>query len=389
MVKRIIYVEGNVDTTVGGSYFSLLYLTARLDRSRFEPVVVFAADNDLRIRFREHGITTFVRPLLAPVAWRGGLGRACSKTANFVRGWIVEPIRLALLLRRERIDLVHLNNSIIKNHPWMIASWLARRPCITHERGINSQFKRRARILARSLDAIICISSAVYRNFLSLGLGHLPLHIVHNGLDAGTMRVTRSAAEVRDELSLPPDCRIIGMVGNIRKWKGQEVLVRAMALVAAEFPQATCLLLGGTSHEDRQYKHMLEGLISELGLAGRVLICGYRTDVANYINSFELQVHASIEPEPFGRVLLEGMALAKPLVASRAGAVPEIVVDGQTGLLFDPGNPVALAACLRKLLESPGVSAEMGRAGHARLVECFSSESTAKQVEAIYDRIVG
>src|SRR6187455_2013969 len=107
---RILYVEGNVDGTVGGSFFSLLFLVSGLDRPRFEPVVAFAADNALRPRFHAAGITTLVHPTPRPVTLRGPAGRLIAKGANFLRGWVMEPLRLARLLRRERIQLLHLNN---------------------------------------------------------------------------------------------------------------------------------------------------------------------------------------------------------------------------------------------------------------------------------------
>jgi len=159
--KRVLYVEGNVDGTVGGSYFSLLYLVCNLDRARYEPIVVFAADTALLPRFHAAGIRTLIRPLPPAVRLRGPLGRLLAKGVNFWRGMVAEPLRLAALLRRERIALVHLNNSIVRNHSWMVGAMLAGVPCITHERGINERFPLRARLLARRLAAVICISAVM------------------------------------------------------------------------------------------------------------------------------------------------------------------------------------------------------------------------------------
>lgn len=386
--RRVLYVEGNVDATVGGSYYSLLFLVSGLDRTRYDPIVVFAAGNDLLPQFHARGIRTIVRPLLSPVAIGTRFGRYVSRPVNFARGWVIEPFRLAALLRREQVSLVHLNNSIIKNHAWMIASLLAGIPCITHERGINQRFLTRAVVLARSLKAIICISSAVQENFRSLGLGGLPLVTVHNALDPSEMRITRSRADICAELGLPVERRLVGMIGNIKEWKGQEVVVRAMAQIRERFPNVTCLLIGDTSAADLEYRARLDAMIKEFDLDDRVRITGYRKDVPNYINALDIQIHASIEPEPFGRVLLEGMALAKPLVASDGGAVPEIVVDGQTGLIFQSGNADALAACLSDLLASPTVAQTMGQAGHRRLLQDFSIEQHVSQVQSIYARLI-
>ena len=311
-----------------------------------------------------------------------------AKGLNFWRGLVLEPLRLASLLRRERIDLVHLNNSIVRNHPWMIAARLAGVSCITHERGINTKFPARARWLGKGLDAVVCISAAVRDNFDARGLGHLPLVTIHNGLDPDSMCTTRSTTEIRKELGLDAAQRLVGIIGNIKPWKGQEVVIRAIGLLSDEFPDLACVLVGDTSPDDAAYRDRIETLVDQLALRGRVLVTGYRTDIANYVALLEIQIHASIAPEPFGRVLLEGMALSKPLVASGGGAVPEIVVDGSTGLLFEPGDPEALATALRTLLRDPTRATAMGHAGRQRLESEFSIRHNVSETQALYDRIL-
>jgi glycosyltransferase involved in cell wall biosynthesis len=159
-------------------------------------------------------------------------------------------------------------------------------------------------------------------------------------------------------------------------------------LLRDEFPDLVCVLIGDTSPDDATYRDGIELLIDQLGLRGQMRITGYRADVANYVAALEIQIHASISPEPFGRVLLEGMALGKPLVGSSGGAVPEIVVDGQTGLLFEPGRPEALANALRVLLNDPARAAAMGNAGRQRLAAEFSIQHNVSETQALYDRLL-
>lgn len=385
---RILYVEGNVDGTVGGSFFSLLFLVSGLDRTRFEPVVVFAADNSLRPRFHAAGIPTLLVIPPRPVTLPGLPGRLVAKGLNFLRGAVLDPLRLARLLRRERIQLLHLNNSITRNHTWTIAARLAGVPVITHERGINDRFKPRDVMLGRRMKAVICISAAVRDNFTKVGVKDLPFVTIHNGLDPAQMKVTRQPAEIRAELSVPANARLIGIVGNIKPWKGQEVVVRAMAKLRDEFPDVVCLLIGDTSPDDMQYRVKVNKLIGELGLDGRVLVTGFKQDIANYVNALEVQIHASVAPEPFGRVLLEAMALEKPVIASGDGAVPEILVDGETGYLFPPNDSDALAARLRTLLRDPAAVTAMGRAGRARLEAEFSITRNVAETQKLYDRVL-
>lgn len=386
--RRVLFVEGNEDGTIGGSYFSLLFLVTGLDQTRFEPLVAFAAENSLLPRFRATGAQTLIVPPAVRTRDSGPLGRLLAKARNFYRGYLVQPRRLARILRRERIDLVHLNNSIRSNHAWMLAARLAGVPCITHERGLTRAYIARDRRLARHLDAVICISSAVHQNLVARGLGNLPLVTIFNGLDPAQMSCTRTPADVRAEIGVAPDARLIGIVGNIKPWKGQEVVLRAMGLLREEFPDLACVLIGDTSPNAAAYREQMAALTRELGIASCVHITGFRDDVPNYINALDIQVHASIDPEPFGRVLLEAMALSKPLVASNGGAVPEIVVHEHTGLLFEPGNSAALAAALRTLLADRPRAAAMGAAGHARLLAEFSIRRNVELTQALYERLL-
>ncbi len=387
--RRILFVEGNVDGTIGGSFFSLLFLVSGLDRSRFHATVVFSFQHRLIPRFEAAGARVLIRPLASPVQLRGRIGRLFARAANMVLAYLIEPLRLARLCREQRIDLIHLNNAIVRNHPWMRAARFARLPCITHERGINATYSAASRKLGRRLDAVICISGAVRDNFALRGVQGLKLIDIPNGLDPREMRVTQDAAAIRREFGIAPAQRLVGIVGNLKFWKGQEVVIRAMAALTHEFPDLVCLLIGDFSPDDHAYRLKVEQTIAELGLAGRVIVTGYRPNVADYVNALEILIHASVEPEPFGRVLLEGMALRKPLVASRGGAVPEIVADGVTGALFEPGNATDLALQLGRLLRDPAAVQAMGDAGYARLVEVFGIDRNTALTEQLYDRLLG
>jgi glycosyltransferase involved in cell wall biosynthesis len=381
-------VEGNVDGTVGGSFFSLFYLVSRLNRNRYRPLVVFRADNPMIPDFHAAGVETRVIPARSAIVLPTPIGRIAAKAGNLLQGFVLEPWALARMIRREQIDLVHLNNSITRNHVWMIAARMARKPCVTHERGINPHYLKRSLTLGRGLEAVICISDAVRENFADRGIRGLNLVTIPNALDPEGLCVRRDPAQVRLDYGLSPDRPLVGMVGNIKHWKGQEVLIRALATLRDRFPNLACLLVGDTSKESTDYGRRIRELVNQLDLADHVVITGYRKDVADHVNAVQILVHASILPEPFGRVLLEGMALRKPLVASDGGAVPEIVVDEVTGLLFRPGDSSHLAQCLERLLENPKMATRMGEAGYRRLVGHFNIDRNVSATQQLYDQIL-
>jgi glycosyltransferase involved in cell wall biosynthesis len=396
--QRIVYLEGNTDGTVGGSYFSLLFLVQGLDRRRYEPIVVFQREHTLWSRFEATAATRLVpKPASFAFATRlrkGGwpgplvLPLAVVQSALNALLFLVTAVRYSRVLRRERADLLHLNNSITRTHDWMLAARLAGIPCVVHERGINDRFPFPTRRLAPKLAAIFCISRAVHDNLVAHGFAPGTLHTVANGLDPAEVAPARPPEEVRAALGIAPDRPIVGVVGNIREWKGQEVLIRALPAIRARVPGIACLLVGHATAGDAAYMARIQQHIDAHGLGPHVFLTGYTTNVADYLRVMDVAVHTSITPEPFGRVLLEAMAMRKPVVGSRGGAVPEIVVDGETGYTFTPGDAGDLAARILDLLEHAERARAFGEAGYRRLVDEFHVDRNVERTMAVYAKVL-
>ena len=398
---RILFCEGNIDGTIGGSYFSLLFLVAGLDRSRFEPIVVFRCSNSLISRYNESGIRTLVIPKPKPTVLAISDGtkmpvvrivnlllRAIQRLINFTRFLPIDAIRCARLLRNEHIDIVHLNNSVIRNHEWMLASLLARTRCITHERGINASYSGLSRFLASRIDGVISISQAVQDSLDKGGVRPRTSKIIYNGINPDEMEVTTSKEEIRLRHGIPLNARLIGVLGNIKPWKGQETAVRALPAVLSSHPDIYCLLVGDVAEGDRPYFQKLEKLAASFGVSDRVIFTGYTSDVAGYMSALDVVLHTSIDPEPFGRVLIEAMSLKKPLVGAAAGAVPEIIDEGKTGLLFLPGDAEDLAACIIRLLDTFEDAKLMGTAGLDRLNRLFHIDVNVTKTQDYYSEIL-
>lgn len=394
--RRILYCEGNLDGTIGGSFHSLLFLVENLDRERFQPVVVFHQDNTLIPTYRASGADVHVFKLRLPLRlsvtgralrWTNPVLKLVQKALNLWRNFVLEGVRCALFLRRHRVDLVHLNNSIMRNHHWMLGALLTRTRCITHERGINAGYSAVARFFARRLEAVICISNAVKASLVSNGVRVKNLTVIHNGIDSARVKPSLPAAEVRARHGLAPDVPVIGIVGNIKAWKGQEVVIRACARLRKQLPELSCLLVGDTAATDKYYEHRLRALVRELGLERNVIFTGFQQNVPDYMNAMDVVVHASTLPEPFGRVLIEAMAIGKPLVASRDGAVTEIVIEEVSGLTFPPGDDAALAQQIGRLLADHVLARSMGDSGRQRVKEEFDIRRNVERTQALYEEI--
>lgn len=396
---RIVYCEGNLDRTIGGSYFSLLFLVSGLDKARFDPIVVFRQPHMLMDRFSEAGVRVVIIPPQEPVNL--GLARDATRQSvwlrallglqqavNFLKVFVWDGVTLAWWLLRERADLVHLNNSVTRTHSWMLAAKLIGIPCITHERGINTRYSSISRYFAMRLARVVCISKAVYANLRQHDVGHDNLVVVYNGIDPGSFVPARPASDIRQELHIPAASPVIGIVGNLRSWKGQDVVVKAVGRLKAHHPGIVCMLVGDATPADARFRQYLDTLAIELSVQDQLRFTGYKNNVADYVNAMDVVIHASVDPEPFGRVLIEAMSLGKPVVGSRAGAVPEILDHPNCGLTFQPGDHEELASLVDELLTNPTRAESIGRAARQSVRDHFGLARNVRDTERIYTEIL-
>jgi glycosyltransferase involved in cell wall biosynthesis len=387
-VRRILYVEINEDGTVGGSYRSLFNLATHLDRRRFDPRVIFYQANPFAPLLRKRGIPAEVWEATRQrerQALRAG-GRA-GKLAGLARA----IARRAALLRRERIDLLHLNNHPGINYDdWLPAARLARIPCVTHARGILPVPRQAlARWLTRRFDRVIAISRYIEDEMRRFGVPERALRIVYNGVDleAITARATRPPAETRAELGLAAGDRLLVKVAHLRRWKGQDVLVEAVArMPEAARARTHVAFLGATSDDEREFAASLERRARELGLAERLHFLGQRDDAPDWLRAADVVVHTARDPEPFGLVIVEALCLGRPVVAPEAGGPAEIL-DETCGRSLPPEDAAALAACLTQLVQDDALREKLAAGARAR-AERFGIARTVREIEAIYAELL-
>jgi glycosyltransferase involved in cell wall biosynthesis len=391
MPKRILYIEGNLDGTVGGSYYVLQDLVNALDKTRYEPVVGFHRDNFIVGQLRERGIETVVFPAYEPFAFRSTLLNTVfapfKKAWNYFSGLVLQARKHAKYLREAKIDLVNLNNSMLRNHAWMLAARMTGTPCMTHEMGINPTYDRVSRFFAKRLRKIVCVSHAIHNVMKRCGVDYPNITVIHCGIDLARYKSVETPEALRVKHDIPVGVPVIGVVGNVRYWKGQETIVRAMPRLVAEFPGIRCLLVGAVTESDREYRAKLETFIREHGIAENVIFAGFQRNPIDYMQLFDVFCHTSVHAEPFGIVNLEAMSRSKPLISTTIGGPAEVVINGETGLLIEPGKPELLADAVRDLLRDPARAAEMGRRGHARLHADFTLAKNVAKTTAVYDEV--
>jgi glycosyltransferase involved in cell wall biosynthesis len=391
MTKRILFLEGNTDGTVGGSYWVLYDIVHGLDRKLYEPVVGFHRENYLVEKLRAAGIEVVIFPRPEPFVFGSPLLNKVfgpvKRAINLHRGFLAPAREHERFLRDRKIDLVSLNNSITRNHPWMLAARRAGIPCLTHEAGINAHYTAIDRFFGRRLERIICASHAIHEPMKRAGIDWPNITVIHLGIDLSRYHTVETPEQLRVKYRLPADGPVIGLVGNIRFWKGQETLVRAVPLVKRRFPDLRCFLVGATTDGDRDYRAKLEQLCRESDCVENVIFAEFQRNAIDYMQLMDVVTHTSVEPEPFGIVTLEAMSRSKPLISTTIGGPAEVVVNGETGLLVEPGKPELLAAALIELLSDRDRAAEMGRKGFQRLVEHFGLQKSLDRTMDVYAQI--
>lgn len=395
--KTIMYCEGNTDGTVGGSFFSLLYLVKGLNKSKYRPIVVFHKEHSLMDEYAKAGIETIIVPRPSPTVLRfrdesplkvfNYPLKLVQKAINLIKFLPLTIYRYRRLILEKDVDLLHLNNSVAANHDWMLAALLSNIKCITHERAIYSKYSRLSRFLSPHLDKVICISEAVRDNLNRCGIDSKNI-VIYNGIDPQTVKADVLAADIRHKHQIDENMVTIGVVGNIKSWKGQQSIISALSIIIKKHSNVTCMLIGDTSENDILYRRRLDAIISKFELENHVVFTGYRKNVFDYINALDIMIHTSIEPEPFGRVLIEAMAMKKPLIGARAGAVPEIILNKETGLTFEPLDVTELANSVLYILEHPESALKMAESGHKRLHECFLISENTRITEGVYSSLL-
>lgn len=384
-MQKVVYVEGNIDGTVGGSHRGLALLAMSLSEGQFHPVVVFYQENRIADALRGQGVDVRLwRNRFGHTTVTPGLRGLTKRLRWYSFDLLLESLRQARFLRKEAADIVHLNNSIGSNHSWVLAAKLLGLPCISHERDLAARYDRPSRFFSRYARKIICMSEAIRDNLARQTGATESLMVIYDGVEMQRMRPHRTPAEIREQFGIPPTARVVCAPGNVKRWKGQHVVVEALRAVKAVKPDVCCVFAGSFTPQGDPYYEQLQQVIHDGGLEQNVRFIGFHDDIVSIYNASEFIIHASIEPEPFGRVAMEPMALARPVIGSNGGGIPEIIVDGVTGYLFEPGNSEDLARKMILLLQDQEHAERMGKAALARVQEKFDSHLTTRLIEEVY-----
>ncbi|RJP24563.1 MAG: glycosyltransferase family 1 protein [Candidatus Abyssobacteria bacterium SURF_5] len=297
---------------------------------------------------------------------------------------IVAARQIARLIRSKGFDVVHMHTAHAHTLGCLASAFNPRPLCIVSRRvdfPINQKplgipaLKYRWRV-----DHYIAISKAVKQVLVNGGVRSKKISIVHSGVAPRTP--FRSREEVRQTLGLADDAPLVGNIGALVDHKGHRYLIEAIPLVLKKVPAAKFVIIG-----DGELRESLEALSSRLGIDDAIMFLGFQADPISYLAAIDLFVAPS-HMEGLNTSIIDAMMLARPIVATQAGGIPELVENERTGLLVPPKNPGALADAIVRLLGNPEKAAELARAAREKAMEHFTADRMVEGTLAVYSRLL-
>jgi glycosyltransferase involved in cell wall biosynthesis len=356
---RIAHI--NTEKTWRGGEQQMFNLVACLTRRGHENICFARTDSELAIRLKTAGVT--VREFKPVFEWD-----------------IISARQLSRWLRDDQADLVHVHSSHAMVQAALSRYFLDIPTIATRRVDFHINKNPFSRWKYRQMDRLIAISDAVKAILLEDGIPAGKISVVKSGVDA--KRLAGVVALTKKEMGFPDDCILLGQVAALADHKDQTTLLKTIAILKPAFPALRVALIG-----DGPLRASLVALARSLGVADVVTFLGFRSNAHAYLAGFDYFCLSSKE-EGLGTSLIDAMLLNVPIVATRAGGIPELIEDGVTGFLARPQDPAALALVIERFLK---LDAERKRSmienAHAKALG-FTADATADKMEALYAQIL-
>ncbi|MCW3088215.1 MAG: group 1 glycosyl transferase [Sediminibacterium sp.] len=362
---NILILHGSSD--LYGASKILLVTVDVLKKHGHHPTVVLTEQGPLAAILEQQGIEVIYIRL-------GILRRKYKSLKGLLnRLGVLRKAYLALkqLAKQKNIDLIYSNTTAV-----LAGAYTAKKLGIRHIWHVHEiiekpfwMYRFIGGLLNRYSSAVIVVSEAVKKSWGRFVPGE-KMHLLYNGI--GYEPYLQPSDRLRTELSLGPDTIIIGMIGRVHWWKGQAYFLEIAGHLSRKFHQLRFVMIGDAFPGYEYLYQELAILKQEENIEGVVHDLGYRTDVAELLQGFDILVLPSTQPDPFPTVVLEAMAAAKPVVATAHGGALEMVDNGSTGILIPPDNAYEAALCMEKLVTGAQERQRMGEAGRKKVLAVYS-----------------
>lgn len=370
----------------------LLQMVTRLKEFNFEPVVVIPTDvpyeKTLSLRLLDEGIKViYFKTAVLRRIYFSPIG-----LIKYIFRFFATLFFLVKVIRENSISIVHSNTlSVI---PGAFAAKITRLPHVWHVHEIIVNPKKLHQLTAwlalKFSDKVVAVSTPTYEHVIQ-GTKLDPDHVVvlNNGIEVKRFDEAIGIGQaIRDDWQISDNQVLVGMVGRISRWKGQDHFLKACKLVNADDKDIRFCLVGDAPHGQEFLVESLKTTIQRSNLEKNCILGGFRDDIPVVLDALDIFVMPSTLPDPFPTTILEAMAASKPIVANAHGGAVEMVEEGATGYLVDPNDPQEMADRILHLTkQSKQYRAEMGEKGRKRLENYFSVDSFLHKWVEIYEEL--
>lgn len=388
MKKSNVLIVHHGHNLFAGNSQSLIQLLSNIDQDRFRPIVA-CCKGTLKDRISSMGYQTLTIPLSRLISYRFKIfNKNLINPLSIIYFMLIQIVNYFIIISfiwKYEIDIIHSNTQPSKFYT-SFASKTMRRSIIWHEREIQPKGLRRTinNYSARYLsDVIIAVSSAVAKTF---DVTQKNIKVIHNSINLEDYRTPCKNPSIREEIKLDSKCLIVGYVGRFIPWKGVHIFLEAAKLVAENDTNVHFVVVGDSTEE--RYSKYKEQILNQGKNIDKNIISflGLREDIPCIMKSIDILVVPSVEPEPFGRVVIEGLAGSAVVIGSKIGGIPEILKDDH-GILVDPNDPEELAKKISRLLQDNCTLQTYKAAALNRSID-FDVKTMTNSIERIYQELI-
>jgi glycosyltransferase involved in cell wall biosynthesis len=358
-----------------GAERALLVMVESLDVSKFRPVAIVGTDAELAAELRTRGVYT----IHIPIVYSG---------RRQLPSWMISVGRFVRTLRRQRAALVH-SNDLPSFQPAAYAARILGIPALTHVRFPDARTGFEW-FLKPGFNRALFVSESLRTDALKEApdLFNERTEVVYDGVIVPPLVDKPTTRQLREELGLPEDRIVVVLAGQVAEVKGIWDYIDAAEILAARGLPVVFAVLGDDLRTKGAVRRDAERVVQERGLSEVVRFLGFRPNAQRLIPAFDI-VAVPSHVEPLGNATLEAMASARPVIGSRVGGIPEMVVDGVTGLLVPSKDPSRLAAAIERLSGDAVQRRALGLAGRQRALDRFGVAAHGAHIQAIYEHVLG
>jgi glycosyltransferase involved in cell wall biosynthesis len=402
-IKNILYVENGIG--YGGAVICLRHLVRNLDRSRYLPMVITGRTSASYQDMANDGQWHYIADRHFDIAaWRARLAKATwlSKCPplRFVLQQIIARaddalnflpffLRLLWAAKRLRPDLVHANNEPFCNRAALLVAKVLGIPSICHVRGGDHQGSRLMYWTYRLPTHFISVSHWVANSMRDkLGIPTEKISVVYDGIALDKLSVHADSRAFRKQYGIAAQAFVVGLVGLLIPWKGQELFLDAAKLLQHKIPHLKMLIVGGTPDDCASYEAQLRQRVLNEGLSELIIFTGHISAMESVYNGLDVVLSASTDPEPLGTVVIEAMAMGRPLIGPNHGGAGEMMQHEKTGLLFKPRDAHSLADAIEQFYRSETLRTQLGANARAHALKTFAVRTHVERIQAIYQHLL-